>query len=143
MRITQGAFSFLPDLTDEQIIKQLEYCLSNGWPINIEWTDDIHPRNTYWELWGLPMFDVKDPAAVMFELNECRKVHSNIYIRLNAYNNSLRRETVALSFIVQRPAHEPGFALERQEGPGRNIRYTIHGYAAEKPEGERYNGNGQ
>ncbi len=140
MRITQGAFSFLPDLTDEQIVKQLEYCLNNDWPINIEWTDDIHPRNTYWELWGLPMFDVKDPAAVMFELNECRKAHSSVYIRLNAYNNKLRRETVALSFIVQRPAHEPGFSIDRQEGPGRNIRYTIRGYAMDKPEGERYNG---
>lgn len=141
MRLTQGAFSFLPDLSDEQITKQIQYCLDKNWPINIEWTDDPHPRNNYWELWGLPMFDVKDPAAVMFELNECRKLHSDVYIKVNAYDNSLRRETVALSFIVQRPAHEPGFRLERQETEGRSIRYTIHSYATEKPEGHRYNGN--
>ena len=47
MRITQGCFSFLPDLDDEQIKAQIEYCLRNGWAIGIEYTDDPHPRNTY------------------------------------------------------------------------------------------------
>ena len=28
---------------------------------------------TYWEMWGLPMFDLKDPAAILYEINECRK----------------------------------------------------------------------
>ena len=27
MRVTQGCFSFLPDLTDEQICRQVQYCL--------------------------------------------------------------------------------------------------------------------
>ena len=31
MRITQGTFSFLPDLTDEQIAKQVDYALAQGW----------------------------------------------------------------------------------------------------------------
>ena len=52
MRLTQGCFSFLPDLTDQQIEKQIAYCISKGWAINVEWTDDPHPRNSYWELWG-------------------------------------------------------------------------------------------
>ncbi|MCB1424893.1 MAG: ribulose bisphosphate carboxylase small subunit, partial [Notoacmeibacter sp.] len=60
MRITQGCFSFLPDLTDAQISAQVEYCLSREWAIGIEFTDDPHPRNTYWEMWGNPMFDLKD-----------------------------------------------------------------------------------
>ena len=47
MKITQGTFSFLPDLTDEQIKKQVEYALNKGWAINVEFTDDPHPRNTY------------------------------------------------------------------------------------------------
>ena len=28
--------------------------------MNLEFTDDPHPRNTYWEMWGLPMFDLQD-----------------------------------------------------------------------------------
>ena len=31
MRLTQGTFSFLPDLTDDQIERQIDYCLSKGW----------------------------------------------------------------------------------------------------------------
>ena len=52
MRITQGQFSFLPDLSDEQITKQIKYAIDNGWAVNVEYTDDPHPRNTYWEMWG-------------------------------------------------------------------------------------------
>jgi ribulose-bisphosphate carboxylase small chain len=63
VRLTQGCFSFLPDLTDTQIEKQVAYAMSKGWAMNVEWTDDPHPRNQYWELWGLPLFDIKDPAA--------------------------------------------------------------------------------
>jgi ribulose-bisphosphate carboxylase small chain len=55
MRITQGTFSFLPDLTDAQITRQIDYCLEKGWALAIETTDDPHPRNTYWEMFGPPM----------------------------------------------------------------------------------------
>ena len=65
MRITQGCFSFLPDLTDEQISRQVQYCLGKGWAVNIEFTDDPHPRNSFWEMWGLPMFDLRDAAGAL------------------------------------------------------------------------------
>src|SRR3989440_12465965 len=113
--LTQGTFSFLPPLTDEEIRAQVEYCLNNGWAINVEFTDDPHPRNTYWEMWGLPMFDLKDPAGVLLEINECRRAYPGHYIRLTAYDASYGRQTTALSFIVQRPAAEPGFRVDREE----------------------------
>ena len=138
MRITQGAFSFLPDLTDEQIKAQIQYCLDNDWAISIEHTDDPHPRNVYWELWALPMFDLKDPAAIMLELNACRKTFPNRYIKVNGYDRRYTKQTVALDFIVNRPAVEPGFRLERQESHDRQVRYTLHSYATERPSGKRY-----
>ena len=64
MRITQGTFSYLPDFTDDEIKEQIQYCLDNDWPISVEYTDDPHPRNVYWDMWGLPMFDIKDAAAI-------------------------------------------------------------------------------
>ena len=73
MRITQGTFSFLPDLTDAEITAQIQYALDNNWPCSVEFTDDPHPRNIYWEMWGLPMFDVEDAAGVLYEVNACRK----------------------------------------------------------------------
>ena len=138
MRVTQGTFSFLPDLTEDQIAAQIEYCLRNGWAVSVEYTDDPHPRNTYWEMWGMPMFDLRDAAGVMVEVNACRKAFPDQYIKINAFDSSHGWEALRLSFIVNRPKHEPGFGLVREEAAGRRIRYTTRAYATERPEGERY-----
>ena len=138
MRITQGTFSFLPELADDEIRAQIEYALSRGWALSVEYTDDPHPRNTYWEMWGLPMFNLKDAAGVMLEVQACRKAHPDHYIKVNAFDSTRGVESLALSFIVQRPKEEPGFALERQEAADRTVRYTTRAYAANRPHGERY-----
>ena len=139
MRITQGTFSFLPDLSDAQITKQIEYCLGNGWAIGLEYTDDPHPRNTFWEMFGNPMFDIQDAAGVMLELAACRKTFAQQYIRVTAFDSTHGTESVVMSFIVNRPAEEPGFRLVRSEEGGRTIRYSIESYAVQAhPEGTRY-----
>jgi ribulose-bisphosphate carboxylase small chain len=138
MRITQGQFSFLPDLTDDEIRLQVDYAISNGWALAVEWTDDPHPRNTYWMMWGIPMFEIKDGAAVLFEVNACRKAQPNAYIRVVAFDNTRGVESITMAFIVNRPTSEPGFGLVRQEIDGRQIRYTTHSYATDKPAGQRY-----
>jgi ribulose-bisphosphate carboxylase small chain len=138
-RLTQGCFSYLPDLTDEQIKKQVEYLIKSGFAISLEYTDDPHPRNCYWEMWGLPLFDIPDAASIMYELAEVRKAHPGVYIKMNAFNNARTVESTSCSFIVQRPAFEPGFYLVRQEGKGRNIIYTVQSYAVQSAgEGARY-----
>ena len=138
MRITQGCFSFLPDLTDDQILVQVQYCLDNGWAVNLEYTDDPHPRNTYWEMFGMPMFDLQDAAGAMLELRSCRQAFPRHYIRMVAFDSTRNVETIAMSFIVNRPATEAGFGLVRQEAGGRTIRYTVHSYGTDRAEGERY-----
>lgn len=139
MRLTQGCFSFLPDLTDEQIERQIAYAIGKGWAMNVEWTDDPHPRNSYWELWGLPLFDIKDSGSVMFELNEARKSCAAGYIRVNAFDASYGVESCVMSFIVTRPASEPGFYLDRNEIDGRHLQYTIKSYSVQaNGEGSRY-----
>jgi len=138
MRITQGTFSYLPDLTDEQIGAQVEYCLERGWAVSIEHTDDPHPRNTYWEMFGQPMFDLRDAAGVMTELESARSTFPEQYIKVNAFDATRGFETLRLSFMVNRPSLEPGFGLVRQEGAGRSIRYTVHSYATDLAPGKRY-----
>jgi ribulose-bisphosphate carboxylase small chain len=139
VRLTQGAFSYLPDLTDEQIKKQVQYCIKKGWAVNIECTDDPHPRNIYWELWGLPLFDIKDAAVIMFEIDECRKANTTGYIKVQAFDASKGCESCVHSFIIQRPKVEPGFYVQRTESNGRFQRYTIQSYAVQaKPAGHRY-----
>ena len=115
----------LPDLTDEQIEKQIAYAISKGWAMNVEWTDDPHPRNSYWELWGLPLFDIQDAASVMFELRAARDACPEGYIRMNAFDASYGTESCVMAFIVGRPSYEPGFFLERTDGPSRMITYRI------------------
>ncbi len=124
MRVTQGCFSFLPDLTDEQITAQIEYCLEKGWAIGVEHTDDPHPRNTYWDMFGHPMFDLRDAKGAMMELEACRKAFPDRYIRINAFDSTRGFETVTMSFIVNRPKTEPNIRMTRTEVDGRAIRYT-------------------
>ena len=137
-RITQGQFSFLPDLTDAEIALQVDYGLKRGYAWSIEYTDDPHPRNTYWEMYGMPMFDLADAAGVLMELKNCRAAFPQHYIRLMAFDSTRGVESIAMSFIVNRPENEPGFGLERQEIQGRMTRTTVRGYANDRPEGERY-----
>lgn len=124
MRITQGCFSFLPDLSDEQITAQVDYCFERGWAIGLEWTDDPHPRNTFWEMWGNPMFDLRDAKGVMMELTDCRKAQGDSYIRINAFDDTRGIESVVMSFIVNRPKVEPKIRMTRTEVDGRAIRYA-------------------
>ena len=138
-RITQGQFSYLPDLTDAQITKQIEYALQHNYAVGIEYTDDPHPRNTYWEMYGNPMFDLKDPAGILLEINVCRKTFPSHYIRVTAFDSTQGVESVRMSFIVNRPANEPGFRLVRAEKGGRDIGYSVESYAVgSNGEGARY-----
>ena len=59
-------------------------------------------------------------------------------MKVVAYDRSLGRQTTALSFIVSRPANEPGFRLERIEQADRRVRYSLHAYATDAPAGSRY-----
>jgi len=132
MKITQGQFSFLPELSDAEISTQVEYALNNGWAVSVEYTADPHPRNAYWNMWGNPMFDLRDPAGVMMELAACKAEHGDEYIKILAFDSKKGWESVRMSFIVNRPAFEPGFELVRQEGVGRQIKYTLRSHSTSR-----------
>jgi len=144
MRVTQGTFSFLPDLTDEQLAAQVAYALDNNWAIMVEHTDDPHPRNAFWEMWDQPLFDL-DPSEAdqaIAQVAAARDAYPERYIKIVAYDRSLGRQTSALSIIVNRPDEEPGFRLERQQKADRAIRYSLHAYATDQPHGRRYGAEG-
>jgi ribulose-bisphosphate carboxylase small chain len=89
-------------------------------------------------MFGPPLFDLKDAAGVMEEIRNCRKAFPDRYVKVNAFDSTRGVESLRLSFIVNRPQREPGFALVREEAQGRRLRYTTRAYAADKPEGARY-----
>jgi ribulose-bisphosphate carboxylase small chain len=127
MRITQGTFSFLPDLTDEQIEAQIRYALDHGWAIAVEHTDDPHPRNAYWDMWNLPLFDLRPAQAdvALREVQACREEHPDHYVKVIGYDARHTRQTTALAFVVNRPPEEPRFRLERTDGHDRTMRYGL------------------
>ncbi len=144
MRVSQGTFSYLPDLSDEDIEKQIAYALEHQWAVMVEYTDDPHPRNYLWEMWKQPNFDLDPDEAseAMKDVHECRKAYPNHYIKVVCYDSGLGAQTSRLSFIVNRPKEEPGFALHRQETHDRTMNYTLHSYATENPSGRRYGNEG-
>ena len=132
MRLTQGTFSFLPDLSDAQVRAQIDYCLARGWAVSVEYTADPHPRNTYWEMFGPPMFDLRDAAGVMEVVDACCRAFPETYVKVNAFDASHGWESLRLSSIVNRPSSEPGFHLTRSEGRGRNLRYATVSHSVVK-----------
>jgi ribulose-bisphosphate carboxylase small chain len=143
MRITQGAFSFLPDLTDQQIASQVQYCINNGWAVSLEFTDDPHPRNTYWDMWGHPMFDNPDAggAAGWSIARMPQGVYRDRYIRVIAFDATPAagsRSAHVLSSSTG-PPKEPGFqrrARQEVDVPARPLHDDA--YATNKPAGESY-----
>jgi ribulose bisphosphate carboxylase small subunit len=140
-RITQGQFSFLPDLTDAEIALQIEYGLRKGYAWSVEYTDDPHPRNTYWEMFGNPMFDLKDAAGVMIELQACRKTFPNLHphdgVRLHPQRRDDRDE------LHRQPAEErarlrPGAAGDQRPLAALHRAQLRHRQA--RIERERYTG---
>jgi len=91
-------------------------------------------------MWAPPQFDLTPEEAdvALRDVRGCREAHPDKYVKVLAYDASLGRQTTALSFIVGRPATEPGFGLKRTEAHDRVIRYELHSYATDKPQGERY-----
>ena len=127
MRVTQGTFSFLPDFTDEQIDAQIHYSPR----ARLGDLDRVHrrphPRNAYWELWGLPVFDTKeeDSENILREVRAAREAFPEHYIKVIAYDPTYTRQTTALAFIVNRPTVEKRFILDRIQGPGRVNRFRL------------------
>jgi ribulose-bisphosphate carboxylase small chain len=144
MKVTQGTFSYLPDFDDERLALHIKYAIGNGWAMMVEHTDDPHPRNSLWEMWEQPRFDVEpsDAHLVLDDINACRAAYADRYIKLVAYDSTIGRQTTGLSIMVNRPKHEPGFRLDRQESNDRTMRYTLHSYATEQPVGYRYGAEG-
>ncbi|GAB4299332.1 MAG: ribulose bisphosphate carboxylase small subunit [Oscillatoriaceae cyanobacterium] len=93
--------SYLPPLTDQQIVKQIQYMISQGYIPAIEFSEDSAPEQHYWTMWKLPLFNCSSPQEVLNEVRECRQEYSNSYIRVAGFDNIKQCQTI--SFIVYKP----------------------------------------
>jgi ribulose-bisphosphate carboxylase small chain len=97
-------FSYLPKLSDAQIRGQVQYMIRQGYAPAVEYTDDPDAFNNYWTMWGLPLFEVKDAAAVIFELEACKRANPGCYIKINGFDKV--RQAQAISFVAYIPSSE-------------------------------------
>ncbi|MBU5448976.1 ribulose bisphosphate carboxylase small subunit, partial [Blautia sp. MSJ-36] len=111
-------FSYLPPLTNDQIAKQVDYIVNNGWTPCLEFSNDGYVSNDsvvrlsgvsanyydnrYWTLWKLPMFGCTDATQVLREIEAATKAFPDAYIRMAAFD-AVRQVQVA-SMLVHRPA---------------------------------------
>ncbi len=115
MKLSQGSFSYLPELSNDEIKLQIQYAFDQDWTIGIEFSDNPYPPKSLWEMWGLPMFDMRDSATIIYEVNRCRQAYPNYYIRITAHGTSLGRQFTAFSFIVNRPKSESEFIAQADD----------------------------
>ncbi|CAH8277414.1 unnamed protein product [Arabidopsis lyrata] len=105
--------SYLPDLTDVELAKEVDYLLRNKWIPCVEFELEHgfvyrEHGNTpgyydgrYWTMWKLPLFGCTDSAQVLKEVQECKKEYPNAFIRIIGFDNN--RQVQCISFIAYKP----------------------------------------
>jgi ribulose-bisphosphate carboxylase small chain len=94
-------FSYLPALTTQQILRQIQYLLERGLVPAIEHVDRPTARDHYWAMWKLPLFDARAAEDVLAEIEACKVANPHSFIKLIGYDR--RRQSQAMSFVVRRP----------------------------------------
>ncbi len=95
-----GTFSYLPPMTTDQIRKQIEWIVKNGWNPAIEHSEHQYASLSYWYMWKLPMFGETDIDRILAEIEACRQANPDNHIRLIGYDNF--KQTQGASMVVHR-----------------------------------------
>jgi ribulose-bisphosphate carboxylase small chain len=94
-------FSYLPPLSDDQIARQVQYILDQGYIPGVEFSDASEPTQHFWTLWKLPLFNVNSTSEVLSEVRACRSENSSCFVRVVGFDNI--KQCQVLSFIVHKP----------------------------------------
>ena len=89
-------FSYLPEMTQDNIYKQVKYLVSRGWNPAIEHSEPDQAFNHFWYMWKLPMFGEADVDKILAEADACHKAHPNHHVRLVGYDNYKQSQGTAM-----------------------------------------------
>ncbi len=101
MRTEDAVITYLPRLDEAQLAKQITYLLDQGLIPAIEYAREPCPRDHYWDMWKLPLFEARAAADVQAEINACTAAHPDCLIKLIGYDR--RRQTRTVSLVVHQP----------------------------------------
>jgi len=93
--------SYLPALTDQQIAKQIQYILDQGFIPAVEFNETAEPTETYWTMWKLPLFGAGSVQEVLNEANECRSEYRDSFVRVVGFDNI--KQCQVMGFIIHKP----------------------------------------
>jgi len=120
-------FSYLPPLSNDQIARQVDYIVNNGWTpclevaepdvayvantnvVRLAGTAACYYDNRYWTMWKLPMFGCTDPTQVLKEIENASKAFPDSYVRMCAFDAS--KQVQVASMLVHRPASAKDYRL--------------------------------
>ncbi len=89
-------FSYLPELTPDELRKQVEYIVRKGWNPGIEHTEPENASSNYWYMWKLPMFGETDIDAIFREIEACKRANPKNHVRLIGYDNFQQSQGTAM-----------------------------------------------
>merc|ERR1712093_723157 len=103
--------SYLPQLSNDDIRKQIDYMIRNNWTPGLEFSDDgdtyLNTRmgpgyydNRYWSMYKLPMFGCNDSSEVIREIDNCKREFPNAKVRVIGFNSQKQVQTAG--FIVRK-----------------------------------------
>jgi ribulose-bisphosphate carboxylase small chain len=98
---TYETFSFLPELSMDEVYDQIVYIINQGWAPAIEHEKPENTMSHYWNMWKLPLFGTRDPDEVLREIEACRAAYPGDVVRLIGYDNYM--QTLGHCFVVYRP----------------------------------------
>ncbi|HQR52547.1 MAG TPA: ribulose bisphosphate carboxylase small subunit [Burkholderiales bacterium] len=95
-------FSYLSSMTPDEIRRQVEFVVKQGWNPAIEHTEPEQLRGSYWYMWKLPMFGETDVDRILAEAEACHKANPRHHVRLIGYDNFKQSQGTAM--VVYRGA---------------------------------------
>ena len=88
----------------DRVLRQIGHCLRNGCVICIQHAEQLAPRYTKWEVWGIPRCYGGDPQRLYDDIDRCRQEYAEHHIRLDIEDHSFHSR---FSFVVHQPQIVP------------------------------------
>jgi ribulose-bisphosphate carboxylase small chain len=102
-------FAYLPPLSEQQILAQIEHLLAQGCLPQIEFMENPSSADFYWEIWPLPATRVDatsgrakmTAAQISSQIEACARRNPFAYVAVAGY--SPRTRSTVLRFVVKAP----------------------------------------
>ncbi len=93
-------FSYLPEMSEEEIRREVQYIVDQGWQPAVEHTEPGRAMDHYWYMWKLPMFGETDVDTILAEAKKCHEANPGDHVKVIGYDPF--KQTQGTAFVVYR-----------------------------------------